>query len=373
MQEGDDDAFFVFDVNNLMKQHQMWTKNIPQVKPFYAVKCNDSDVVLKVLSNLGTGFDCASKIEIQKVLSLGVPPEKIIFAHTTKQISHIAYARKFGVKKMTFDSLEELLKIERIFPEAELVLRIRFDAQKAEISFGKKFGCDPITEAPHLINACKGLNLNLIGISFHGGSFSDDAFLFTNALRMIRFLFDFSAKLGIEMSFVDIGGGFIGNDEDLMTKYARDINRGVARYFADKNYEIISEPGRFFMASAFTLVCNVIAKKERKDSNGQPRHIEYFINDGVFSSFLGKFLGKTLAKQTFEPLDAHRNKTLYTSTIWGQTCDIVDQLAENILLPQLHVDDWLLVKNMGSYTSSAATRFNGFEERKIYPVWFSSS
>lgn len=40
-----------------------------------AVKCNDDKLLVSMLAALGTGFDCASKAEIQLVTSLGVRPE----------------------------------------------------------------------------------------------------------------------------------------------------------------------------------------------------------------------------------------------------------------------------------------------------------
>lgn len=63
------------------------------------MKSNDIRVVLETLASLGTSFDCASKGEIMKVLSLGVSPDRIIFANPTKFLSHIKYAAKLGCPK----------------------------------------------------------------------------------------------------------------------------------------------------------------------------------------------------------------------------------------------------------------------------------
>lgn len=369
LQSQDDEAFFVFDVNNLIKQHQMWVKSIPRVKPFYAVKCNDSKIVLKVLAALGTGFDCASKQELQKILNLGVEPERIVFAHTTKQISHILFAKKVGVKKMTFDNFDEVMKIKMLFPDCQIILRIRFDAEKSQISFGKKFGCDPILEAPELIKVCAELKMNLIGISFHAGSNCEDKEIFQNALFTIKQLFDFALTLGFHLNFVDIGGGFIGNDEVLMEKYSRDINLGIEKYFDNESFEIIAEPGRYFVSSAFTLVCGVIARRCQQKLLDDQFTFDYYVNDGIFNSFLGKYLGKSLNKQTFQVLNTNeKDEQLYNSTVWGQTCDILDVLAEDILLPKLFIGDWLVVRNMGSYTISTHVDFNGFQKHKICSV-----
>lgn len=114
-----DDPFYVFNIGDIVKKHQTWIEKMPRVVPHYAVKCNDNDVVLATLVALGTSFDCASKAEINKVLSLGVNPERIIFANPTKPKSHVRYASIVGVKTMTFDCDIELRKIKAICPDAK--------------------------------------------------------------------------------------------------------------------------------------------------------------------------------------------------------------------------------------------------------------
>lgn len=114
-----DEPFYVFNIGDVVKKHQIWIEKMPSVVPYYAVKCNDNDVVLATLIALGSSFDCASKAEIAKVLNLGVNPEKIIFANPTKMKSHIRYAATMGVKTMTFDCDIELQKIKAVFPEAK--------------------------------------------------------------------------------------------------------------------------------------------------------------------------------------------------------------------------------------------------------------
>ena len=74
---------------------------------------------MKTLAAIGTGFDCANKTEIQLVQSLGVPPERIIYANPCKQVSQIKYAANNGVQMMTFDSEVELMKVARAHPKAK--------------------------------------------------------------------------------------------------------------------------------------------------------------------------------------------------------------------------------------------------------------
>ena len=96
-----------------------------------AVKCNNEPAILDLLAKHGLGFDCASKGEIQTILNLGVPANRIIFANPCKQASHVKYAAANNVSMMTFDNEQELHKIKSICPDAQLVIRIRVDDSKS--------------------------------------------------------------------------------------------------------------------------------------------------------------------------------------------------------------------------------------------------
>lgn len=130
---------------------------------FLAVKCNPDPMVVKMLAALGTGFDCASKAEIEQVLNLGVEPSRIIYANPCKQRSFIRYSQKHNVRKMTFDNAEELYKIKALYPEAELVLRILTDDSNSLCQLGLKFGA-PLETTGRLLRLARELNLNVIGV-----------------------------------------------------------------------------------------------------------------------------------------------------------------------------------------------------------------
>ncbi|KAL0016900.1 hypothetical protein SO802_003969 [Lithocarpus litseifolius] len=83
-----------------------WTRALPTVQPYYAVKCNPNLSFLGAMAALGSNFDCASQAEIESILSLGVSPDRIIFANPCKAESHIKYAASVGVHLMTFDLLK---------------------------------------------------------------------------------------------------------------------------------------------------------------------------------------------------------------------------------------------------------------------------
>ena len=96
-----DDPFFAIDLGMLTQLFDLWNQLFPTVRPFYAVKCNPDPLMVSVLARLGAGFDCASKGELETVLSIlsdaGQGTEdSIIYANPCKQLSHIKYARQRG-------------------------------------------------------------------------------------------------------------------------------------------------------------------------------------------------------------------------------------------------------------------------------------
>ena len=163
--QGNEDAFFLCDLGTVIRQHEDWSTLCPGIAPFYAVKCNNDPVLLQSLAALGTGFDCASRAEIEQVLSLGVAPERIIFANPCKMKSHIEFARAKGVAMMTFDDEHEMEKIKEHYPEAKLVLRILPPPSKAQCNLGCKYGVLP-DRAPELVTRAVQMEMNLVGVRY---------------------------------------------------------------------------------------------------------------------------------------------------------------------------------------------------------------
>lgn len=361
---GNDDSFYIFDVEDVRLKFKKWTEEIPRVVPYYAIKCNDEPEIAKTLAELGAGFDCASIKEIDQILSMGIDQSRIIYSHTVKQASHLKFAADNGVEMVTFDCPAELVKIKNIHPNAKVVLRIKFDAESSIICMGIKFGCDPVTEAPELIKQCKESGMNLIGISFHVGSGTLDYKIYERALHSVRQLFDLAVEFGFKLNFVDIGGGFMGNDINLLDNYAKFINQGIDQYFPDPSVTIISEPGRYFSESAFTLVAQVILKKFTSDG-----HVHYYINDSIYQSFIIAFIYEAnLQFKIIRKTKPLSDPIEHPSTIWGQTCNSKDKILENRLIPELEIGDYLAFENMGAYTTTVSSHFNGFKIGEVINI-----
>uniref|UniRef100_A0A8C6SY49 Ornithine decarboxylase n=1 Tax=Neogobius melanostomus TaxID=47308 RepID=A0A8C6SY49_9GOBI len=310
----DEVPFYVGNLDSVFEKHQKWQTLLPRVTPFYAVNA------------LGTGFDCASKRELEMVMSIGVTPDKIIYAHTTKPQTHIRYACAQGVDMMTFDNEEELLKITRGHPNAKLLLRIAVDDSKSQVKLSTKFGAT-LGTVGSLLKRANELDLDVKGVSFHVGSLCTDSVAYRWAIEEAHHVFEQAVR-------------FSGHG----------LECGV---------RVIAEPGRYFVDSAFTLALNVFARKKvwslpisQKDGNGLDTMIMYYVTDGLHGAFGINKLHPDIKPFVLRP---HRvMKPRYQSVIWGPTCDSADRIMD-VWMPELNIGDWILVDNVGAYTIQSST------------------
>lgn len=392
----DDDAdiehsFFIADLGEVYRQFIRWRRCLPRIEPFYAVKCNPDPKVLRLLASLGAGFDCASKDEISKILELDplIPRSKIIFANPCKANPQIRYAKQADVKMMTFDNADELHKCKQHYPNAQLLLRIWTDDSKSQCQLSRKFGASEESIRP-LLKLARLLSLNVIGVSFHVGSGSRDPGAFVSAVDMARRAFDIGHDIGYNFTILDVGGGFC---HDGFESVARVLGETIDEQFPEEmGVRIIAEPGRYFVASAFTLATNVIARRVGFATEANPDKsymcmfsclipvlIADYLSDGVYGSFNcilydhQKPVPKLLAHDgRFCYFSPDRYKTSgeeYKCSIWGPTCDGLDCIDPSYKFPVvLEVGDWLYFEDMGAYTICASTCFNGFRASKVFYV-----
>jgi len=371
-----EDAFFLADLGDVVKKYEKWMELLPRVEPFYAVKCNQDPAVLRLLARLGIGFDCASKDEISRILKLGVKPSRIVYANPCKQTSFVRFAAKGKVDLMTFDNEAELIKIKNVFPTARLLLRILPPADfKVQCQLGNKFGCHP-NDAAFLLRKAKALGLNVVGVSFHVGSGVEEAEAFSAAVEVADQVFATGEALGFHFDLLDIGGGFPGHAAAPITfeEIAVVLNKALDTHFpAKRGVRIIAEPGRFFVASAFSLTVNIIAKRkvisyldkdkaaESEDGKGA---FMYYINDGVYGSFNSLLYDHATVEARL--VNAPVTPMEFVTSVWGPTCDGLDQILKNTKLPELEVGEFLNFPDMGAYTLCAGSTFNGMPRPQVF-------
>ncbi|GAA95423.1 uncharacterized protein L969DRAFT_44640 [Mixia osmundae IAM 14324] len=386
-----EDAFFVCDLAQVYKQIVRWWDQFGhplhasaehRIEPFFAVKSNPDPLVLKMMAALGFGFDCASHTEIALVLALGVHPDQIIYANPCKAASMVGHAASHRVNHMTFDNADELRKVSRLHPDARMVLRILTDDSGSLCRLGLKFGA-AMSEVRPLLTRAKELGVEVVGISFHVGSGCSNPLLYDDAIHRAKLAFQIGAELGYDFTLLDIGGGFGSDNLELM---AAVIHRSLTVHFPDRRkVRVIAEPGRYYVAEAFQLATNIIARRglsdeqeraailcEAANTTDEPA-VMYYINDGVYGSFNCTMFDhqvvhpRVLTAKGAVVDDGKQFGKVQPCSIWGPTCDSIDVVQSKAFLPtdSLVVGDWLRWENMGAYTICAASQFNGMARSEV--------
>ncbi|MGP1585606.1 MAG: type III PLP-dependent enzyme [Schwartzia sp. (in: firmicutes)] len=342
--------FVVISLAQVERNYDFLKRCMPRVHVYYAMKANPAPRILETLARRGASFDTASAGEIETLARMGIAGTRMIYANPVKTPQGLAAAAQFGVRRFTFDDRSEIKKMAAAVPGAEVLLRVRVKNQKALVDLNAKFGAEP-EEAIPLLREAKAAGLSPAGVCFHVGSQSLSVEAYRDALRLMRRLFDEAAKSGMTLSLMDIGGGFPiptadGGHPDagaLMTA----IETEIEQLFPD--VEIWAEPGRFLSGTAVNLVTSVIGEKTR---GGQ---IWYILDEGLYGTFSGVIFDHwTFDFVSFKP--GRRRRT----TLVGPSCDSIDFVRRDVLLPRLAVGDKLLVPDCGAYTTASATTFNGF-------------
>lgn len=334
---------------------------------YAAVKCNPDPRVIKLLAALGTGFDCASKAEIDMALKADIDPSRIIYAQPCKTNSYVRYAASKGVKQMTFDNTDELYKIQKLFPGAELFLRISTDDSSSLCRLSQKFGA-AMDSTDSLLALAKELGLDVVGVSFHVGSGASDPLAFEKAVLDARTVFDQAALYGFNMHTLDVGGGF---SDDTFEMMAAVLSEALDQHMPS-HISIIGEPGRYYVAQAFTIATHVIARRTIEDPVTGIKSYMLYLNDGLYGNFSSIMFDhqnpiahvlRTDSRNYFNTAAAQPNATGIEYSIWGPTCDGIDRISESIRFDHvLDVGDWLYFDDMGAYTKCSATKFNGFSD-----------
>lgn len=342
--------FVVISLAQVERNYDFLKRHMPRVNVYYAMKANPAPRVIETLARRGASFDTASAGEIETLARMGILGTQMIYANPVKTPQGLAAAAQFGVRRFTFDDHSEIGKMAAAVPGAEVLARVRVKNQNALVDLNAKFGAEP-EAAIALLREAKAAGLSPAGLCFHVGSQSLSLEAYRDALYLMRRLFDEAAAAGMPLSLLDIGGGFPiptadGGHPNVGGLMAA-IEAELEALFPDA--EVWAEPGRFLSGTAVNLVTSVIGEKERR---GQ---IWYILDEGLYGTFSGVIFDHwTFDFVAFKP--GRRRKT----TLVGPSCDSIDFVRRDVLLPKLTVGDKLLVPDCGAYTTASATTFNGF-------------
>jgi ornithine decarboxylase len=363
----DDGPCLVVDLDVVRENYQAFAKALPDSRVFYAVKANPAPELLALLASLGSCFDTASVSEIEMVLAAGATPERISFGSTIKKERDIARAFALGVRLFAVDCRAEVEKIARVAPGARVFCRFLFDCAGAEWPLSRKFGCDPAMAVDVLEHAHR-LGLGACGVSFHVGSQQRRTQAWDAALRSAAAIFRACAERGINLTMVNLGGGFPTKyltEVPTVKAYGRSIFRALRKHFGNRIPDTIIEPGRGLVGNAGVIEAEVVLVS-RKSENEEVRWV--YLDIGKFGG-----LAETMDESIRYPIRTPRDgDPVGPCVLAGPTCDSADVMYERspYALPvSLEIGDKVLIEGTGAYTATySAIAFNGFAPLKTYHI-----
>jgi ornithine decarboxylase len=351
---------FVVDHREIRRNYALFKRHLPRVQAYYAVKANPDPAICRTLFKAGASFDVASLPEFMIVHEniKDMPAkqrqdwiwDKIIYANPIKDNRTLAELNPYK-PLVTYDNQSEVEKLRRHAPHAGLVLRVNVPNTGSVVELSSKFGAST-GEAVDLIAAAFAAGLVVEGISFHVGSQCTNFQNYVQALGIADSIFKEAWERGFEqVKILDIGGGFPAPYDPHVrpfTELAKTLNAEFERLFPPE-MEILAEPGRFLVATACTLVVEIIGEAVRGGKRS------YYVNDGVYGTFSG-----VLFDHCQYHLKAFKKGVPEISAVFGPTCDALDVITVAEDLPtSLGLGDLLYSEDVGAYTIASATSFNG--------------
>jgi ornithine decarboxylase len=363
----EDGPCVVVDLEVVRDNYRRFSRALPDTRVFYAVKANPAPEILRLLTLMGSCFDTASVQEMEMVLAAGATADRISYGNTIKKERDVARAFELGVRLFAVDCVAEVEKIARVAPGSKVFCRILCDGAGAEWPLSRKFGCVP-EMAPDVLEHAHRLGLEAYGVSFHVGSQQADVMAWDQALGSAAHIFRQCAERGINLSMVNLGGGFPTRylkDIPEVGTYGEAIFRSLSRHFGNRMPETIIEPGRGMVGNAGVIETEVVLVS-KKAENDDVRWV--YLDIGKFNG-----LAETMDEAIRYPIRSDRDDDEKVPCVLaGPTCDSVDVLYEKepYFLPfSIEIGDKLLIEGTGAYTTTySAVSFNGFPPLRSYVI-----
>jgi diaminopimelate decarboxylase len=352
--------FYLYSYRTLVRHFNVFNEAFEGIPHLvcYSMKSNSNLALIRLFVNLGGGVDVVSGGELYRAIKGGADPKKIVFSGVGKREDEIEYGLKAGILMFNVESLMELQTINevagRMNKKAAISIRVNPDIDTKThpyITTGmkqNKFGID-ILRAPMAYRLASELpNLKIIGIDCHLGSQLVDVEPFVEALKKLRSLVDDLRRGGIDIQYLDLGGGLgiTYNDEEPPHPYEYASN--ILEEIKSFNCTLILEPGRVIVGNAGILVSKVLYTKENEEKRFLI--VDAAMNDLVRPSYYGSF-------HQILPVREEKREEVVVDVV-GPVCESADFLAKERKISRLNPGELIAVMSAGAYGFSMATNYN---------------
>ena len=323
----------------------------------FSAKANTNLAVLKLFESLGSGLDIVSGGELYRGLKAGFSPDKIVYSGVGKRVDEIDYALEAGILMFNVESLEELELINQrasvLKTRAPVAIRVNPDVDPKThpyISTGlkkNKFGIDKETAIEGYNVASQLENIDVVGIDCHIGSQITDAKPFVEALENLKGLIDELRKSGVEIQFLDMGGGLGITYSDELPPHPREYAKEIVASLKGSPLKLILEPGRVIVGNAGILVTEVLFRKSGKVK-------EFIIADAGMNDLMRPTLYS--AFHAIEPVVDNDGREI-TADVVGPICETGDFLAMDRKISDVMKGDLLAVMSAGAYGFTMSSNY----------------
>ena len=332
----------------------------------YAVKANADPTVLKLLTDAGVcHFDCASLPEIALVDTINPNATKYFMIPTRIRGAAATAQEKHGVRHFLVDHLSGLSQlVEEIDTSRSVIFaRMAVHHESAMEDLSVRFGAPP-EEMPELLQAIRDSGAEA-AFAFNVGSSVTDPEAYRYSISVTKSVLE---QLPFRLRLIDVGGGYPKSYPDFIVpqldEYFKAVAESVDTLPLADNAEVLGEPGRALAAPGMSAVVEVLLRKGNR----------LYINDGMYGIFWVLRIDghDRYPVRTFrdgQPLEGATTEF----TINGPTCDSTDTLPGLVPLPvDIRAGDYLEFGNIGAYSLSGRTDFNGYYSDRIVTITSSS-
>lgn len=333
-------------------------------REFYAVKALPNLRILSILrSELGFGFDCSSITELKMARSLGARAEDIMFS--SNNTSPAEYVEALGDGGCILN-LDDLSFVDRPSVMPELIC-FRYNPGTLGIGNGvigrpreAKFGLRRDQIAAAYMRArergAKRFGLHTM-IASNEPRYRR---IVTTIEMLLRLCSDISVATGIQMEFVNMGGGIAipYRPTDKAFDLANLATRTLALFAEFKRLhrdvpKLFMECGRLITGPHGVLVTQVL--------NVMSKHRDYVGVDACMSSLMRPGMYKTAYNHITAIArggeEMNGMKTLVD--VVGSLCENNDKFAEQIPLPPVNAGDYLVIHDTGAHGHAMGFQYNG--------------
>jgi diaminopimelate decarboxylase len=332
-------------------------KGVPHLVCF-SVKANSNRAVLEALREEGAGADIVSGGELYRALEAGIPADQVVYAGIGKTADEIRYALDSGILMFNVESGQELEAISRVAGEAgvtaRIALRVNPDVDPHTHPYiatglkSAKFGLG-VEEALNEYERAASLpHLEVAGIHQHIGSQITEVGPFRESLEKVGELMGRLREKGIDIRFLNIGGGFgipyKGEEVPVPDDYAR----ALTPLLSSTGCKVILETGRMIVGNAGVLVSRVLYRKASEEKG-------FLIIDAAMNDLVRP----SLYDSWHEILPVEwKDRDRETVDVVGPVCESGDFMARGRSLPRLEPGELLAIMSAGAYGFTMSSNYN---------------